>query len=313
MERWVDESKIHIVGYQPRLLGKTDDEALRGFLERMDGLVAFSKVRALKLRPLVEKVEKRVNQPLELECALEVARVSADLLHTLFTLGLRPPDRPGAGLRGTLTFPPPAGYAALPAKVVLVGTPYSTTADEKGRFHFRDLPAGTYRAWALAPGAETEKLDEVVLRAGTETVLDHRLRPDRVPGNLVRNAAFALSWLAPERPDGWQRDPVRRGRWASALVRVPVEKTCVVRVELQDGQRVPLAVRWRSDPSSAQAGRESPLDLDRRDEKGRVLAERTPDRLQKPFEKGILFLEVLIETDRPLAEVCRHVAVAFSK
>jgi hypothetical protein len=40
----------------------------------------YAKARAEKLRPLVETLDARANQPLELECALEVARVgSADL------------------------------------------------------------------------------------------------------------------------------------------------------------------------------------------------------------------------------------------
>src|SRR5262249_3035438 len=85
VEQWVEESQIDLAGYTPRLLGKTDDEALRGFLDRMEQLIAYSKVRAIKLKPLVEGLSERVNQPLELECALETARVSADLVHTLFT------------------------------------------------------------------------------------------------------------------------------------------------------------------------------------------------------------------------------------
>src|SRR5262245_33642918 len=36
MERWVDESRITLGDYRPRLLGKTDEEAEKGFLERMD-------------------------------------------------------------------------------------------------------------------------------------------------------------------------------------------------------------------------------------------------------------------------------------
>src|SRR5262245_59563278 len=43
MERWVDESRISIAGYQPRLLGTDDDSALRGFEERMAGLHDFAK------------------------------------------------------------------------------------------------------------------------------------------------------------------------------------------------------------------------------------------------------------------------------
>lgn len=124
MERWVDESKVNIDGYEPKLLGKTDAEALRGFEDRMAELHDFSKLRAEKLKPLVEKLETRANQPLELECALEVARVTADVVHTLFALGLKEPAAPGATLEGKLNGRPPAGYATVPAKVVIEGTDY---------------------------------------------------------------------------------------------------------------------------------------------------------------------------------------------
>jgi hypothetical protein len=33
----------------------------------------------------------------------------------------------------------------------------------------------------------------------------------------------------------------------------------------------------------------------------------------QPFEKGGLFLEVLIETPQTISEVCRHVSVAFAE
>ena len=41
--------------------------------------------------------------------------------------------------------------------------------------------------------------------------------------------------------------------------------------------------------------------------------EVTPDPLMKPFEKGYLYLELLLHTDKPPAELFRHVAVTFSK
>ncbi len=311
MERWVDESKIHIDGYRPRRLGRTDDEALRGFLERVDGLVAFARARSIKLRPLVEGLGERVNQPLELECALETARVSADVVHTLFALGLEGTARPGCTLAGRIDGPPPDGYARVPAKVVLAGAPYSTTTDAEGRFHFRNLPAGKYDVWFLATGYETECKKGIELTAGREARLDVRLKPDRVTGNLVRNPSFRLSWVSPPRPDGWGPDPLRRGRWAGALLRVPLDRKCLVRVEFQPGEGAAVAIRWRSDPSSAGGGREVALTT-KGGGKNHVTAEVAPDTLLKPFEKGVLFLEVLIETTKPLPEVCRHVSVGFA-
>jgi hypothetical protein len=301
MERWVDEAKITIEGYRPRLLGKTDDEALKGLIERMDGLHDFSKRRGIKLKPLVENLKERENQPLELECALECARVSADVLHTLYTLGMQKSDKPAGTLRGKLDNRPIEKYATVPAKVMLAGTNYSTTTDADGSFVFRNLPPGKYTAWIQATGYDVEGID-VEIVANRETRLDRKLRVDAVAGNLVRNPTFALHWVRDDAPDGWYRDPVRRGRWASALIRVPVDQKCAVRVQFQQGVTVPIAIRWRTDPSKAE-GREVKVEAGG--------GEFRPDPLAKPFEKGFLFLEVLIESDKTLVEVCKHVSVVF--
>jgi hypothetical protein len=236
------------------LLGKTDDEALMGLIERMDGLHEFSKSRGIKLKPLVENLKERTNQALELECALECARVTADVLHTLYTLGMQKSDRPAGTLRGKLEYRPPEKYATVPAKVMLAGTNYSTTTDADGNFVFRNLPPAKYTAWIQATGNEVERIDVEVV-ANRETRLDRKLRADVVAGNLVRNPTFALRWVKVDQPDGWFSDPVRRGRWASALVRVPLEQRCAVRVQFQQGVSAPIAIRWRTDPSKAE-GRE---------------------------------------------------------
>jgi len=182
MERWVDESRLNLDGYEPRLLGKTDEEAMRGFEERMVEVHDFSKLRAEKLKPLVEKLDQRENQPLELECALEVARVTADLVHTLFTLGLKPTAMPGAILEGKLNGSPPTGYATVPVKVVIEGTDYSTTADADGRYRFHNLPPGRYMVWLLATGYEVERVKDVLLMAGETTILEPKLKPGTVAG-----------------------------------------------------------------------------------------------------------------------------------
>ena len=305
MERWVDESKITIAGYEPKLLGEIDRGAERAFEDRMAGLHDFAKARAEKLRPLVEKVETRTNQPLELECALEVARVTADLLHTLFTLGLREPVVAGAGLEGKLGYTPPSGYATVPAKVILAGTDYSTTTDRDGRYRFRNLPARTYTIWVLATGYEAQRIENVMLKAGKTTELSPRLALDPVAGNLVRNPAFRVRWVTSDRPDCWLTDPVKSGRWASVPIRLPLDRTVSVQVEFADGKRVPISVRWRNNPSSTAEVREIPLTGD------------FPVTIEQPnltpFEKGFLFLEVLLHTDGSPADVCRHVAVTFAR
>lgn len=304
MERWVDEARVAIPGYEPRLLGTTDEAALRGCLERMAGLHDYAKVRAEKLRPLVEGLDARVNQPLELECALEVARVTADVVHTLFALGLRAPAAAGATLEGRLAYIPPAGYAAVPVKVVVEGTDFSTMTDAAGRYRFRDLPPSRYAVWVLATGFEAERVAGVELAAGAVTDVSPRLTPDAVPGNLVRNPRFRLRWASPDRPDHWSRDPEKAGRWACAPVRVPVGRACEVRVAFAPGKSAPVSVRWRSNPSSAAGGREVAL---ARPDRATVAA---PDLT--PFEPGFLYLEVLLHTAGPPGDVCRHVAVTYA-
>ncbi|MBI5757959.1 MAG: carboxypeptidase regulatory-like domain-containing protein [Planctomycetales bacterium] len=313
MERWVDEKQLDIAGYEPRLLGKTDDDALRGFEARMTGLFEFSRERATRLKPLVEPLKERTNQPLELDCALEVARVSADLLHTLFTLGLTETPLPGATIRGRTNYRPPAGYATVPAKIVLAGTDYSTTTDTEGRFEFRNLPAGRFTPWVLATGFETSRLDEVELRSGVVIELSAQLRDDSVADNLVRNSRFDLAWVKTDIPDGWIRDPRNKSRWGSAVIRVPLDRSCAVQMDFGSGKQVPVIARWRTNPSSLGGSREVPLKLERDGNSNRFQAVIAPDRTLTPFEAGVLFLEVLIETDQPLPVVCRHVTIAFQK
>lgn len=312
MERWVDEKQVSIAGYEPRLLGKNDADALRGFRDRMDGLIEFARVRALKLKPLVEKLEERANQPLELECALETARVSADVVYTLLTTGLAEPVTLGCSLEGRIQAHPPAGYANVPARVIVKGTDYATTADADGHYVFRNLPPMLYTVLAQATGAEVEEVAGVELTAGGRRHLDIRLKEDRVPGNLLRNPAFQVRWIKPSEPDWWRRDAVKRDRWSSALVRVPLDRVCAVRVEFQPGKRAAVAVRWRANPGTTAGSLERGLAATPRD-KGDVLTARVvPELLLKPFEKGVLFLEVLIATNGVPDEVCRHVAVTWT-
>lgn len=310
MERWVDEKQISIAGYEPRLLGKTDEEAERAFLARMEGLIEFSRVRAEKLKPLVENLKERVNQPMELECALEVARVSADVIHTLCTLGLPVPPGNTGDLIGEVEYRPPAGYAAVPAKIVLAGTPYSTTADAEGKFYFANLPSDVYDIVVIAPGHESRSYAKIGLTTAEVTGYHIKPDPDPVPGNLLRNARFSMSWIVPGQPDFWTRDPKNKNRWSAALVRVPVDQACEVSLDLLPDKQLPAAIRWRTNPSSAD-GREVPLTLTRRDSDSRLAAEVTPPKDLVPFEQGYLFLELLLESEKPLAESCRHAAVRF--
>lgn len=304
MERWLDEAKIDIRDYKPRLLGENDEEATKGLLERMDQLHSYAKLRGDKLKPLVEKLTSRENQPLELECALETARVTADVLHTLFSLGRKAPAQASSALTGKIAYVPPAGYAKVPAKVVLLGTAYSTTTDTLGNFSFRNLPPGQYDACVLATGFEAKTSKNIELKPGKTTRLELELKPDHVKGNLVRNPSFALRWVRKDQPDCWYADRSRRDCWASSLIRVPVGQQSTLDVKYHSDKRAPISIRWRTDPSKAE-GREFKIES--------LPATIAPDKLAKPFEKGFLFLELLIETKEPIEKICEHVSVVLSR
>jgi hypothetical protein len=201
MENWLDAKQIHLPGYQPRLLGEGDASAENGFLARMDGLIEFSKERAARCRADVDADRREPVEPVVLESALETARVTADLLHTLGVLAAT--QTPGATLSGNVTLPklnhPSLGR--LPAKIVLLGTDFSTLAATDGSFVFRHLPAGGYTLVALAPGA-TSKPTPVTLKHG-ETVMPEFPLTEKASGNLVRNGEFSLHWSAADFPDHW--------------------------------------------------------------------------------------------------------------
>jgi len=214
LENWVRAEQVVIKGYRPRLLGKTDAEAEAGFLRRMAGLVEFSKARAERALPLVSqpKPDRAQVEPIILESALESARVTADVLYTLFTLGLGPQPQ-GAGLLGTVT------AATLPlrdthgARIVLVGTDYATLAiaadprpgasQWRGQYALRNLPPGDYRVLAYRTGSQLHVSEPVHLEPGQQTRLDIVLPATNPAGNIIENPDARLESLQPGVADRW--------------------------------------------------------------------------------------------------------------
>jgi hypothetical protein len=303
LENWIRR-------YRPRLLGRTDDEALAALQQRMEGLIAFAAQSAERALPLVSspKPDRAQVEPILLEAALECARVVADLLHTLFTLGLAPQPE-GASLTGTVT------AAEIPlrndhgARIVLLGTEFGTlalTADEspavgwRGSYHLRNLPQGTYRVLAYRTGSRPQVSVPITLMAGKTAHLDFTLPPTDPAGNLVENPDATLSYLQEGVPDRWRRVRVGGKRvWQSAAARVKpgvsyrlgaALKDPAARVHFRFLLRV-MKREWNSTLVSLPAGDTAPA--------------------EKRFTPGILHsaIQVFIESDKPLVEAIDRVWV----
>lgn len=216
LENWVRAEQIVIAGYEPRLLGKTDDEALAGLLQRMAGLVEFSKARAERALLLVSQPQpdRAQVEPILLESALESARVTADVLYTVLTLGLAPQPE-GATLTGLVTAAPLPLRDNHGARIVLLDTDYATLAVSakpqseatlwQGDYLFHHLPPGTYRVLAYRTASQYYLSEPITLTTGKQTRLDFTLPAVEPAGNLVENPDGRLAYLQPDAPDRWKQ------------------------------------------------------------------------------------------------------------
>lgn len=215
MENWLDASNIDIHDYHPQLLGNTDQEAVEGLTRRMDALIARNANIARQMLPYAQANDRAHVGPLALDCATETARVTADVVHTLLVLSARPVPGDTASLVASITAPHLTQHPLLPAKLILLGTNFSTLSslDDSssrqyaGTFFLHNLPPGTYRAAIERPGVATLFLPSFTLEAGQQAHFTWNLENTTPPQNLVPNAAFQLHWLASALPDHWRHDP----------------------------------------------------------------------------------------------------------
>jgi hypothetical protein len=238
MENWVDPKKILISGYEPRVLGTNDDDALQGFQMRMRGLIEFSRVRGQKLRTPVLIGNRRAVEPVALESALECARVTADVLHTLTRLADQAPAR-GFRLAGRVSAKPAASDGRFPAKLIVHGTNISTSADPEGRFSLRGLAPGEHRLSVVQPGSAT-LVTNISLRADMTNIV-FALAPS---GNLVRNGDFSTQWIQTNAPDFWTRI---NSSWEGEILALQPGQRYRARVEFQPGSGNDVMVRWSSE------------------------------------------------------------------
>ena len=218
MENWLDASRIDIRGYQPQLLGSTDEQASEGLRRRMDALIARNGEIARKMVPWAEANDRAHIEPMALDCATETARAAADVIHTLLVLSEKPAQADTGSIVASISAPALAEQPLLPAKLVLLDTNFSTLSaldnsspqQYSGTFFLRNIPAGSYRAAIERRGAETLFVSPLIVRKGEQVQFTWHL-PDTSPAaNIVQNSSFGLRWVSASAPDHWHHDAACR-------------------------------------------------------------------------------------------------------
>lgn len=337
MENWVKAAEINITGYKPQLLGRTDDEALAGLLKRLDALQAFSAERAAKAGPLVAKgeSERPKVEPILLESANESARAAADMLYTVFTVGLaKQPE--GAALEGTVEAPALFRNNEKGARIILIddarlatvgkgkiaagnfvdaATDYATLATTvagapaaagwRGEFKFHNLPAGVFRILAVRPGARWTLSEPVTLAVGKSATVKLSLPAEEPAGNIIMNPDGRLRYLPGGDPDRWRLaalpdKKVGAGRaWTSAWVKVPVPAPLSAGAVLKDPS---AKVRFW-------AVRAGPKGVAQFECLWLLTGENRPAALRLTPEKATTFF-VTVEAEKPLIEAIERVWLA---
>lgn len=323
MENWVNIEKINISGYQPVLLGKTEEEALSGLLNRLDRLTAFTVERAEKIFPLVKKGEsERSNvEPVVLECALETARVVSDMLYTVFTIGLSYRKDEGAVLKGTVSFSEFPFHKEKGARIILLdniqysklsgkepeekviylsATNYTTHTDKEGHYEFYNLPEGEYRILVERTGSRTAISEPVKLEKGKTSNLNISLLPSNPPRNFVRNGDFKLYYLSKDMPDWW----FKKTSWmypgvypTSAIIHIP-SKTSFRCGAIKKDTDVKISFQFRE---TLWGNPLTTLTL----QKG-----QTEEEVFYQTKDKDMFAVVVIETEKPLKEVVERVWIS---
>jgi hypothetical protein len=201
----------------------------------MNSLIQFSRQRAARVRPLIEAGDRAASEPVILESGIESAKVAADVLHTLLVLSAKPPG--SARLRIELEAPSVKGLENIPARLLLLGTNYSTTSDAGLALELRNLPAGTYTPVVYRTGCRTLFAAPVELKAGANVRVRWRLEAGEPEGNLVRNPDFRIRWSAQNRPEHWDYQ-APKGGWVSD--NIPVTPGKLYRAVV----RAKVSVQW---------------------------------------------------------------------
>ena len=306
MESWLDTSLIDLSQYHPRMLGNTDDAALKGLLSRMDGLIAFSAVRGKQLLPLVKVNDRSHMEPVALESAAETSRVTADVIHTLLQLSRPEAKTIGAGIIAEISATAVDGMDNLPAKLVVLGTSYSTLSEEAlpsyhvylGRFSLRNIPPGSYRMAIERVGSETLYPPPLILRAGETVRPSWKLQPSQIAGNLAPNSDLSLRWVASDSPDHWRFDRSRQ-QWTSDNIPVAPGQNYRAGCELKQSGALAVELQWMSHAWEAMKSAPVPLHFSPQGSAGIVI----------PAPANAIFVRFAVKSQQDPSTVLRSYSV----
>lgn len=288
METWVDAKQIQIRGYQPRLMGTNDEQALEGYLKRMDEIIAFSKERAKRVRLNAEIGNRKAVEPVVLESALETSRLTADLLHTLGVIGSRPGTNTGV-VRGVVQSHEPVGLERFAAKVVVAGTTYSTLTDLSGNFEFRNLPAGDYKLIALRPGNGAATVEMRVVQGRTNGC---KLTLGQDSPNLIRNGDFVIRWKDSAAPDCWD---FWQGTWNGEIIPLKVNQKYRLAAKFNENAAGEVLLRWtRALPHALPRTATAPMFQTRK-----LTAEESAHEFTASENFGLLQVSIITKGKRP--------------
>ena len=296
MENWVKAPLIHIDGYQPRLLGTNDADALAGLARRMDELIAFSKGRGQKLVTPVVIGRQSAVEPVVLECALETSRVTADVLHTL---GVLAPQVAGGSsvLRGVIVSESAPLLENMPARIVVRGTNWATLTDGAGRFEWHGLPAGEFELTAFRPGSGATNFTVRLMEGRTNFV---RVLLPVAPASLLRNGDFKLRWLRADAPDYWTRTDLG---WEGEIVPLRKDQRYLLKVNFKPDTDAEVLVRWtRPLPHTLPAGMKLPK-ID-----SRPLSRKNPE-LEFTGSDTMALMQVTVRSKAAPQEVCDGISL----
>lgn len=252
MESGFDPALIDLTGYRPKLLGETPEMALNGLLTRLNGLIAFSAIRAERMLPYAAANDRsRLDAP-ALESAGETARVTADTIHTLLHLA-NTAGTGGASLIAGIAAPAIEGLENLPAKITFAGTEYSTLSTQslpafgayRGVFSLRGIPPGVYRVTVERAGSEMLHVDALTLKTGEIVRANWTLSASEVSGNLALNPRLELRWATKDAPDHWHFDG-GKSQWISDNIPVTPGREYRIGCERKEGAGAGVELQWMS-------------------------------------------------------------------